>query len=312
MLRRLIAMLAALIAGATSASAAPNPSYGVNGTSSILLAPSATARRAAIADLARIGARYVRIDVTWTFVEPMPGAFNWPYYDAVVSDIRARGLEPILLLDYGNPAYGPTTRPADFARYARAVAARYAPRGCHTFEVWNEPNHPAHYLSPGDFVALLAASRAAIHTADPSAIVISGGLAPSGAVSYAQAMYAAGAHGTFDAFGLHPYVGEGTDAQQPIRDLMVANGDGAKKMWATEAGWSTWDTPGNSEELQASRFTQMVGWWREVPGWGPFIAYTHRDTGTDPLNAEQHFGLLRFDGSRKPAWTTFRGLVRAG
>lgn len=305
-------MLAALLAGVGAASAAPSPNYGINATSSVLQAPNSSERQKALRDIKALGGRYVRIDVTWTFVEPGPGAFNWSYYDSVIGGIRGAGLEPILLLDYANPAYGPTLDTAAFARYAGAVAARYGPGGSHTYEVWNEPNHPAHYLSPAQFVDLLRATYPAIKSADPAATVITGGLAPNGAVDYARDMYAAGAHGSFDAFGLHPYVGTGTEAQQPIRDLMVANGDGAKKMWATEAGWSTWSTPGNSEALQASRITQMVGWWREVPGWGPFIVYTHKDTGTDALNPEHRFGLLRTNGSRKPAWTTYRNLVRAG
>ena len=65
-------------------------------------------------------------------------------------------------------------------------------------------------------MALLQAAYPAIHRADVSATVVSGGLAPHGdlganpndprhPVNFLKAMYAAGAKGFFDALGTHPY-----------------------------------------------------------------------------------------------------------
>lgn len=69
---------------------------------------------------------------------------------------------------------------------------------------------------------------------------------------------------------------------------------------------------GNSEAFQASRYAQFVAYWHTVDGTGPFIAYTHRDTGAPGDTDSEHlFGLLRQDGSRKPAWKTLRALARA-
>ena len=66
-----------------------------------------------------------------------------------------------------------------------------------------------------------------------------------------QAMYANGAKGYFDALGHHPYCFPAApgDAQNwsgwyqmygpsnSLRATMTANGDGGKKIWATEFGY---------------------------------------------------------------------------
>jgi hypothetical protein len=319
----LAALLSAfLLAPAPHAEAASgSTSFGVNATSSVLQAPSASARRSALADIKALGGRYVRIDVTWSYIEPVPGVYQWSYYDAVMADIKAAGLEPIMLLAYGNTGYGSPTAydppPVirDYSNWAWRVARRYsaAPYGFHVFEVWNEPNLSAFWHgapSASEYAALLGDAYTALKDADPKSVVLSAGLAPSGMTAYASSLYAAGARGHFDGLAIHPYVGEGTNSIEDVRAVMVANGDAAKRLWATEFGWSSWVTPGNSEALQASRFTQFGAYWRTVSGHGPLIAYTHRDT-TAP-GAEGAFGLTRLDGSRKPAWTAFRGVVKAG
>lgn len=43
---------------------------------------------------------------------------------------------------------------------------------------------------------------------------------------------------------------------------------------------------------------------------GPLFWYTHRDSGVDPTNPEDWFGLLRFDGTAKPAHKTYAALAK--
>ena len=71
------------------------------------------------------------------------------------------------------------------------------------------------------------------------------------APTFVQRMYAAGAHGYFDALSYHPTVPLHTtpfsqeqtlihlEQVAAIRSLMVANGDGARQVWATEYGLPT-------------------------------------------------------------------------
>ena len=90
---------------------------------------------------------------------------------------------------------------------------------------------------------LLKASYPAVKQADPNAVVVTGGLAPAGVrdadryppLDFLKGMYAAGAQGSFDAFGMHPYTYPFTPDEPAdynnyynlgmYYDVMVANGD---------------------------------------------------------------------------------------
>ena len=109
----------------------------------------------------------------------------------------------------------PPASAAQFATFAGQVAARYAPLGAGTFEIWNEPNNAGFWSpkpNPAAYTADLKAAYAAIKRADRSAFVVSGGLAPEAndgtninAITFLQDMYAHGAKGSFDAVSYHPY-----------------------------------------------------------------------------------------------------------
>ncbi len=110
------------------------------------------------------------------------------------------------------------------------------------------------------YAKLLAVGYARIKTADPDALVISAGIAPTGGdapgamddLAYARAMFEAGALDTLDGYGFHPYgfayapEHDPTDANtkgllfrraEAHRKLMEEFGVGDKQMWATEFGW---------------------------------------------------------------------------
>ncbi len=84
----------------------------------------------------------MRQRIDWGAVEPETGDFRWEATDAVIADILAAGLEPVIVLD-GSPAWAraatdnvgngnalaPPAHPQDFARFAAAFANRYAGRG---------------------------------------------------------------------------------------------------------------------------------------------------------------------------------------
>ena len=92
-----------------------------------------------------------------------------------------------------------------------------------------------------------------------------------------------------------------------LRSVMVANGDGAKKIWATEFGAPT-NGPGGyvSEATQAQYVTQAYAAFRSYDWAGPLMWYSHRDAGTTTDTRENFFGLLRYDFSPKPAYTAYQ------
>lgn len=240
---------------------------------------------------------------------------------------------------------------ARFAAFAFAVAKRYGSKGVHAWEVWNEPNDEGFWQPAPNAVAyakLLQTSYTAIKRADPTALVISGSLGPldDSARSVSQRtflarMYAAGAKGYFDAVGYHPYSYPALPdyvaswnswsmlAALPlsIRGIMQANGDQAKQIWITEYGAPT-DGPGAlatlnnfnflrhpdhvSEALQAQMLADALTQYRSAGYFGNFFWYSYQDLGTAMSSGENFFGLLRHNGSRKPAFMTYQQAIIHG
>jgi hypothetical protein len=95
------------------------------------------------------------------------------------------------------------------------------------------------------------------------------------------------------------------------RSVMVAHGDGAKRIWGTEYGAPTFGA-GISEAAQAQLVAAAYREWSKWDWSGPLFWYSARDAGTDPNDREDHFGLVRRDFSPKAAFAAYRSLASAG
>jgi hypothetical protein len=285
-----------------------------------------------------IGISSVRVDADWRWIQPSgPGTFNWTQLDQEVDSIRAAGMSVDLVIDgcppwaaSANAGGGSAPQPAassQYATFAANVAARYAPKGANIFEIWNEPNivrfwQPA--PSPAAYTADLVAAYAAIKAVDPSAFVISGGLAPgvTNGINYSptdflKAMYADGAKGSFDALGYHPYSFPAVpDTYEPwsgwsqmartspsIKGVMASNGDGSKQVWITEFGAPTSGPSNVGLAAQSTALHQAITYARKVNWIGALYIYTWQDTATGP-SIDNGFGLLTSDSSPKPAYSS--------
>jgi polysaccharide biosynthesis protein PslG len=269
-----------------------------------------------------------------------PLTFSWTRLDHVVSSARAAGMTVDLIVDgcprwaaLANPRVESSPQPASSAQYATwaaDVAKRYAPEGVNMFEIWNEPNIALFWQpkpDPSAYTADLVAAYSAIKAVDPSAFVISGGLAPTvtknhniSAIDFLKAMYADGAKGSFDAFGYHAYsFPELPDSNESgwsqmartspsLRSVMIRNGDGNKPIWVTEFGAPSGGPGGVGEAAQATALAQAVADVKATPWIGALYVYTWQDNGFDPHNDQDWFGLLTAGGSTKPA---FRALSAA-
>lgn len=325
-----------------------------------------------------LGSQGIRFDFPWIGSEPAAPngsthTYVWPM-DAMVSTAHSKGLH-ILAVVGGTPQWAAsptcwvtgtwTCAPTDmnqFGAFVGALVERYdadgnqdapgSPRVA-AWEIWNEPNLTRFWAS-GDaalYTQLLIKAYDAAHAADPTAIVLSAGLAPSGGanapIEYLKRMYTAGAAGKFDVLGFHPYAHPGkpsTDLHwsawkqmfksypadgQPdnIRSVMTANGDAAKKIWATEYGAPTHgDSNGDgqvncydsgpsvqdicvSEGYQASIVQEALTLWNSYPWAGAIFWYQYQDINTNSLDTEDNFGLLRSDGTLKPAANTLKSIL---
>ncbi len=129
----------------------------------------------------------------------------------------------------------------------------------------------------------------------------------------------------FDAFALHPYwYGRSPTAEGPfgpigrieaLREEMDEYGASAKPIWITEYGQSTalCGEECVTEEAQARHLQQMLDAIRANPEWRVRMlsVFQLRDRGTDSGDRELQFGLLREDGTPKPAYPIVKAAVQA-
>jgi hypothetical protein len=166
-------------------------------------------QRATALPMARAaGASYVRLFLEWRAIAPVtppqgfvatdpttPG-YRWDNMDAILGEIEAGGLTPILDI-VTPPAWAYQAQPngvnagspniADLADFATALATHYngltvgAPDE-HVFQVWNEPNLSTNMspVSASNYRGMVNAVADAVHAVDQSNIVVAGGLDPFG------------------------------------------------------------------------------------------------------------------------------------
>ena len=284
-------------------------------------------------DLVRgLGVSWIRFDVSATQIEVTQGSRDWSNIDRIVGAAEQRGLRVLGILTT-IPAWAGASwqtgadtqaRRDAFVAFAQAAADRYKGR-VDAWEVWNEPNSATFWVSPSvaNYGALLRAAYTAIKTADPAATVISGGTAggQSGALETAAwygALYQAGDMAYADAANTHPYTnldgplsGE-MAATKTVKLSMEAAGQGRKPLWGTEFGAPSAGPSSVSEATQATLITDVAHEWWKSPNAGPLFAFTLWDSQppSDTTDREDHFGLFRTDGTRKPAATAVEALAK--
>jgi polysaccharide biosynthesis protein PslG len=293
------------------------------------------------------GSRWARIDINWQSIQRGgPASYDWAPFDRVVQGASSHGLKVLATILY-TPAWarpagtGGNTPPTDLSTYsafARAAVQHFAPMGVHTWEIWNEPNigfwAPA--PDPVRYTQMLKLAYPAIKQADPTAFVVSAGLSPYGAygqstatlmnpLTFLERMYAAGAAGSFDALGWHPYNFTGiffhpasawsqvAETTPSARSMMVANGDSGKQIWGTEFGAPTGTASSAvSEASQAQLVKDGYAKWKTWSFAGPLFWYSARDQGTNSADREDNFGLVNYDYAPKPSFSAFQAVVAAG
>ncbi len=239
---------------------------------------------AVAASVSELGMTWVKQQIEWKVYEPTQGQINWAPLDEMVNSLEAINTN-ILFSVVKAPAWardssqedGPPANFQDYANFVAALAERYAGR-VDAYEIWNEQNlrrewnSSSHPISAAQYMELLRLAYNAIKAKDSAAIVVSGGLAPTGfndgvnAIDdrvYFRAMYANGLARYSDAVGAHPNgwanppdsvccnntPGVPTHDDHPsfffletlrdYRSIMVANGDSQTFIWPTEFGWGT-------------------------------------------------------------------------
>lgn len=121
------------------------------------------------------GLRWVRMDMAWQLLEPRVGVYDFAATDPFFKQLAARKMGVISILGDWNPLYsagpeevGPhltnASSIAAFARFGRAVAARYSRDGV-LFELINEPNTGGGYKNASLYAEVALAAGGAIRSA---------------------------------------------------------------------------------------------------------------------------------------------------
>lgn len=302
------------------------------------------------------GLTWVKELFPWRSIEGAgKGILDWSVADQVVQTLNDRGLKTIARVDF-QPAWaradgannGPPDNYRDYGDFLYAMASRYRGR-IQAYEIWNEPNLAREWgdrpPNAAEYVALLRVAYRRIKEADPNAMVISAGLAPTGTglphaipdVQYLRQMYQAGAKNYFDVLGAHAPGYKAAPETSPsevqnnralggrrffcfrrvedLRQVMVENGDAGKQMAVLEFGWTSDPRPGSpynwhsvSEETKADYIVRAFQWARDhwSPWMGAMTVLSITDTAWTEDDEQYWWAITNPDGTTRPAYDALR------
>ncbi len=178
-----------------------------------------------------LGFNWITQQVEWKEAEEPKGAYTWTELDSIVNDTQRHNIK-ILISVVKAPEWatgggnGFPKDPKDLQDFMQAMATHFKGR-VHAYMIWNEQNltGEAGVIDPGRYVELLKAGYLGVKSVDPSAIVLSGALAPTGVndpegkrapgamgalsdLNYLEAMYKyhdGEMRAYYDVVGTHPY-----------------------------------------------------------------------------------------------------------
>ncbi len=300
---------------------------------------------------------HVKQSIPWAETAPQAGVWHFARVDELLHELERRNLQLVARLGYApervrhaNTAPGaeiPADVPPapqhmdDWGAWCGALAGRYAGRIA-AYQIWNEPNLArewgGHTPSATGYVDLLRVCSQAIRAADPQAIIISAGLAPTGNCCeqaipddrYLQHLYDAGFQRYIDVVGLHapgysapelgPDEARAAGGQrfftfrrvEDMRRIMVENGDAPRQVAILETGW-TQDLAGHNIDYSwfaVDEMTQadyLVRAYRHAAAhWRPWVGLmttlSIADPGWDQEDEQFWWSIIRPDRDVQQAY----------
>ena len=273
-----------------------------------------------------------RDEVGWGSIERARGEFAMPaaWDDFVNAGLKA-GIEPLIILDYGNRLYDDGDKPRSpeaieaFCRYAEFVVGHFKGR-VKLYEVWNEWDIAIGSRTPGsadDYAALIKKVYPRIKAVDPSIAVYGGAPTPGGVRNgWLERILAQGALPFMDALSIHTYTYSETGrARGPeawaewmgqVGKMTQKYSDGKPvPLYVTETGWPTQiDRRGTPPDVAAAYLARMYLLARTMPFLKGIWWYDFQDDGWNAANNENNFGMVRPDLTPKPAYFSLADIAK--
>ena len=254
--------------------------------------------------IAGAGFRWVRMDFIWEITEREHGSYDFSAYDRLLKELDANNLRALFIFDYGNPLYteGKSVRTAEarsaFARWAVAAAKHFSGRGI-VWEIFNEPNVGMFWPpapSVDEYIALASEVGRAFQKEVPNEKLF-GPASSKIDLPFLESCFKANTLNFWSGVSVHPYRQANPESAANeyarLRDTIARyrNGDASLSIISGEWGYSSvWR--GMTEDKQAAMLARqfLINVSNGIP---ISIWYDWRDDGSDPTEAEHHFGLVR-------------------
>jgi hypothetical protein len=282
-----------------------------------------------IAQIRELGLNAFRDDFPWSdFEQPGRRMGFTPQLGRLETQIKSGIARPLLILAFGHHlvpnSFPPTTDEARrrFADYATATARSVAPQHP-VFELWNEWNMAGKKdaaFSAENYLALARITRPAVKQALPNAPLLVGAIGDDPGWTWTEKMLQTGILQYADGASIHLYnfcMAPAKRTSAEIIDRLTAfhrlvdqaSTDPDFPIYVTETGWTTAANKcGVSEQAQADNTAQLILWASTAARWLKGMSiYELKDSGTNPSELEDNFGLYRFDNSPKPVACAVRG-----
>lgn len=291
----------------------------------------------------RLGASYFRCGFTWNAIERQPGKYDWSFWDNLV-EVSEESHIPLIPYVAYPPKWAvstgaefwkqPPRDPQLYGDFMYRIAARYRGRVA-AWEIWNEPDNRDYWTGTVDqFASLVMLAARRIRDADPSAILVLGGLAYGPSAFFERLINDYHIDRYVDVMALHAYPETWSDERAEtlfqkwvpaVWDALGRDQSGVD-LWINEMGYADYRFRPDQASIYgvsvfyrhehtrryqaamlfkfqvmalASEHVSLTGWYRTDD-----FPTSEKRLGSDLVN--YHLGLIDVDGRPKPAFRAQR------
>jgi CDP-paratose 2-epimerase len=281
--------------------------------------------------LTDLGIRHLRTGISWADWHRPEGEqwYRWQMEQLRDFDVLLSVWHTPPSISENDATSGPPRRLRDYADFIGQVIDTFGDCFSH-LELWNEPNNRLKWAFPTcdpqweKFGVMIR--QAAETAADRGVPTVLGGMIPVDP-AWLKLMRGYGALDAVDIIAIHGFPGMWWD-DYPNWDWyqhwngwddkieQIAAQVGERPVWITETGLATWDLDGGEEarfELQIEMLERAIAAPADRVYWYSLIDLDPAREAIEGFHVDEneyHLGLVRHDGTRKPAWEHLSQRIR--